>query len=84
MTDTITITFKAVGVGPETSVRVRRLLKASLRSYGLRCLDISVPHQTHVQAMQGAGLTTNTNVAPTKPLLIDGVSISTGSEEVIQ
>lgn len=67
ITDAVTITFQAVGVGPETSVRVRRLLKASLRAYGLRCLDIAIPHQTRAEALQGEGLTTDTTRAIDAP-----------------
>jgi len=33
------LTFKAEGDGPPVECRVRRLLKAALRAYGLRCLD---------------------------------------------
>jgi len=31
----------ATGSGPPTIVRIRRLLKAALRAYGLRCLRVS-------------------------------------------
>lgn len=34
--ETFTVTFRAVGEGPPASVRMRRLLKAALRAYGLK------------------------------------------------
>jgi hypothetical protein len=34
-----TLSFRAEGDGPPVEIRVRRLLKAALRSFGLRCLD---------------------------------------------
>ena len=33
------LTFRAEGQGPPVAIRVRRLLKAALRSYGLRCIS---------------------------------------------
>lgn len=33
-----TLTFRAEGDGPPVECRVRRLLKAALRCYGLRCV----------------------------------------------
>jgi hypothetical protein len=38
-----TFTVEAVGAGPPTVVRVRRLLKAALRAYGLRCIGYGIP-----------------------------------------
>jgi hypothetical protein len=37
----IRLTFAPVGPGPPTVQRVRRLLKAAVRSYGLQCLEVS-------------------------------------------
>ena len=37
--DDWTLTFRATGQGPPVAIRVRRLLKAALRSYGLRCIS---------------------------------------------
>ena len=36
--DDWTLTFRATGQGPPVEIRVRRLLKAALRTYGLRCV----------------------------------------------
>ena len=33
------ITFRAEGDGPPVECRIRRLLKAALRAYGLRCVE---------------------------------------------
>jgi hypothetical protein len=33
------LTFRAEGDGPPVAIRVRRLLKRALRSFGLRCVD---------------------------------------------
>jgi len=35
--DVWVLVFRAEGPGPSTTIRVRRLLKAALRSFGLRC-----------------------------------------------
>jgi hypothetical protein len=52
------LTFRAVGPGPEPAIRVRRLLKAALRSYGLRCISLA----DHAEpAEQSAGLRRRTN-----------------------
>ena len=37
--DDWTLTFRATGQGPPVEIRVRRLLKAALRAYGLRCVS---------------------------------------------
>ena len=37
--DDWTLTFRATGQGPPVEIRVRRLLKAALRAYGLRCIS---------------------------------------------
>ncbi len=34
-----TLDFRAEGDGPPVEIRVRRLLKRALRSFGLRCVD---------------------------------------------
>jgi hypothetical protein len=34
------LTFRSEGEGPPTVLRVRRLLKAALRAYGLRCVRV--------------------------------------------
>ena len=34
------ITVEATGPGPPEQVRIRRLLKVALRTFGLRCLSI--------------------------------------------
>lgn len=39
--ETYTLTFCATGDGPPLAVRVRHLLKAALRSWGLRCTAIT-------------------------------------------
>jgi citrate lyase beta subunit len=36
------LTFAAVGVGPPEELRIRKLLKAAARAFGLKCLDIRV------------------------------------------
>ena len=36
-----TVTFTSAGTGPEMIIRLRRMLKISLRSFGLRCMAIS-------------------------------------------
>jgi hypothetical protein len=37
------MTFRAEGAGPPAAIRVRRLLKAALRGYGLRCVSLCGP-----------------------------------------
>jgi hypothetical protein len=37
-----TLSFRAEGPGPPVEIRVRRLLKAALRRYGLRCVDMNM------------------------------------------
>lgn len=55
-----TLTFRAEGDGPPVEIRVRRLLKAALRTYGLRCVDFRAddtlpdPHQD--ERYRGAGI----------------------------
>jgi hypothetical protein len=39
-TEDIVLRFRSAGAGPPTQVRVRRLLKAALRAYQLRCVSI--------------------------------------------
>ena len=34
-----TLTFEAAGIGPPVECRIRRLLKAAGRAYGLRCIS---------------------------------------------
>ena len=49
-----TVTFTSAGTGPETIIRLRRMLKISLRSFGLRCTAIAA---TEAQdATQGHGM----------------------------
>ena len=49
----VTIVLESAGIGPPTACRVRRLLKAALRSYGLRCIRCDLPKD----APATAGLT---------------------------
>ncbi len=62
------IIFEAVGDGPPTAVRIRRLLKGALRHYGLRCVAISDPegttrHPEPLKRARGAG-----HALPSQPL----------------
>ena len=41
--ETWTLAFRPEGAGPPVQHRVRRLLKAALRSYGLRCTRLDGP-----------------------------------------
>lgn len=36
----VRIELRAIGAGPPTQIRVRRLLKCALRSFGLRCTKV--------------------------------------------
>lgn len=38
---TWTVTLRPEGDGPPPAIRVRRLLKAALRAYGLRCVAVN-------------------------------------------
>jgi hypothetical protein len=55
------LTFRAEGDGPPVAIRVRRLLKRALRSFGLRCIDyrLDAPAAT-------AGGTSSTVEGPVK------------------
>jgi len=46
--NTWTLIFRAEGDGPPTAVRVRRLLKAALRAYGLRCVRIGEAEELEI------------------------------------
>jgi hypothetical protein len=35
------LTFRPEGDGPETAIRIKKLLKIALRSCGLRCTDVA-------------------------------------------
>ena len=75
MSEVVTITFEAAGIGPETIIRVRRLLKGALRQYGLRCTDIAAgkpspeARQSNARAIAGAGVTDDTAIAIDAPSL---------------
>ena len=53
------VTFEATGPGVETILRVRRMLKISLRSFGLRC--VAIAPATPQDATEGHGPTTGTS-----------------------
>jgi hypothetical protein len=37
----VTLTFRDTGEGPPFDVRLARLLKVALRTFGLRCIDVT-------------------------------------------
>jgi hypothetical protein len=53
------LSFRAEGDGPPVEVRVRRLLKAALRCYRLRCIDAKLAdngYPPHGQKREGPGV----------------------------
>ena len=49
------LTFQAEGDGPPVAVRVRRLLKAALRTYRLRCVAVDSPDRPEAAKSAGSG-----------------------------
>ena len=49
----VILVLQAVGDGPPVPVRMRRLLKAALRGYGLRCLQCDLPRDDGGGAAEG-------------------------------
>ena len=50
--------FQATGDGPPVEIRVRRLLKAALRGYGLRCINARIADEAggrDAEARDGLG-----------------------------
>lgn len=67
-----TVTFEGIGTGPETIFRIRRMLKVSQRSFGLRALAIMPAPATAQEREQGQGMTENTGTArcPSDPFAV--------------
>lgn len=50
--ETYELTLQADGTGPEALIRIRQMLKRSLRSYGLRCVGIREVARTTIEGVR--------------------------------
>lgn len=55
--ETWALTVRGEGYGPSLPIRVRRLLKAALRHYGLRCVGIGIAGSTSPRAHAALAVT---------------------------